>query len=269
MRKIMVLALALAVGGVLGACSLLAGPEVGSCVEESGGGYDVVGCETAELKVLDIVDGGSDEGCIAVAGVSATYSGGGSDGTLCLGPVDVDPATAVNVAAKGDCLTGTTGDVAEVRTIGCDRPKAEAVVLKVVKDASDLGGDPTGIGGACAKVPGTTSSYTWSLDLTGDSVTAGLDTWSSDLTFCLGVVGVDPKAAPELAVKGDCLRELPENQGYAIVGCGAKEAAYRVTKKADSSIGGAELACQDAPGTTSAIEGGDTLTGWILCVAGV
>lgn len=268
LRKLMALALAATTVVALAGCGAfadaLAGPVEGSCVAETkDGSFDVVECDTAELKVLKVIGDAGAKSCVEVAGVTASYSSDGSE-TLCIGPTDADPDTAINVAQKDDCVTGTNGDVDDVERVACDAPEAEAVVLEVVKDAANVGLDD-----GCSDVPGTRSSYAWSLNLTGDSALASLQGYSDDLLFCLGAIGVDPQAAVELARAGDCLTELPDAQGYAIVDCGSPEAVLKVIEYVDSGILDASMACRNAEGATSGIEGGETLNGWVLCVADV
>ncbi|GAB4085669.1 hypothetical protein GCM10028784_22990 [Myceligenerans cantabricum] len=256
LRNMMVLVLAVAAGGLLSACA--PSPEAGSCVAESASSFEVVDCGTARLKVLDVVDSSDASGCLAVAGVTASYSESGA-GTLCVGPVDADPRTAVNVATPGDCVAGIEDEAQDVRRVGCGRPAAEAAVLKVLEDAATAGVD------GCAEVPGTTSSYAWSLDPTGDSTTAGSDGRTSDLLFCLGPVGFDPKTAPELAKVGDCLQERVEDPRYAIVDCGSPRAAYQVVERSNSSALPIGTAC--GSGATYGIQGGSAVHGWTLCLA--
>jgi hypothetical protein len=256
----MLLVVAILAGGGLTACSTR--PETGDCVEKSGDSYVKAECGAASLRVLERFADSSDD-CIAVAGVSESYSDSGSDSTLCIGPRDVDPAAAINVAKQGDCVMGVAAN-SGVRRVACTDPAAEAVVLRRVEKATTIAGLDQ-----CSDVPGTSSSFSWDMVSTGDDPygLSSIDKFGVDLLFCLGPPGVDPNSSPDTAQVGDCLAETSGDPGYAKVACGAPYAAYRVVERVDSGIMGVELACASAPGATSGIQRGGGLDGYVLCLA--
>ncbi|WP_143517206.1 hypothetical protein [Pseudonocardia sp. MH-G8] len=257
-RVVLLLAVLLLAGGGLAACS--AAPEKGDCVEKSGDSYTAADCATATLRVLESFDETSGD-CVPVAGVTETFSDSGPGTTLCLGPRDVDPGSAINVAQNGDCVAGVEAN-SDVRRIDCADPAAESVVLSRIGDAVTIATDP------CASVPGTNSSYSWDLISTGDDPLAGIgDNLGVDLMFCLGPVGVDPTTSPDTAQAGDCLAETGGDAGYATVDCSAPDAAYRVVERSDGGFLPIEIACSSADGATSGIQRGGGLDGYVLCLA--
>jgi hypothetical protein len=246
-------------GGGLVACST--GPQKGDCVEKSDDSYEKVDCATASLRVLELLDDSSGD-CIAVAGVTESFSDTGSDSALCIGPRDVDPAAAINVAQDGDCFAGVRAD-SDVRRVDCGDPSAEAVVLRRIENASTIAGTDE-----CSDVPGTSSSYSWDMVSTGDDPygLASIDKLGVDLLFCLGPPGVDPSTSPDTAQTGDCLAETSDDPGYAKVDCGSPDAAYRVVERVDNGFMGVELACSSS-GARSGIQRGSGLNGYVLCLA--
>ncbi|TWF77195.1 hypothetical protein FHX44_113100 [Pseudonocardia hierapolitana] len=258
-RVLLLLAVAILAGGGLTACST--GPETGDCVEKSEDSYVKADCAASTLRVLEKLDDFSGD-CIAVAGVTESFSDSGSDSTLCIGPRDVDPASAINVAKEGDCVTGAAAN-SEARKVDCADPGAETVVLRRIEDATTIAGIDQ-----CSDVPGTSTSYSWDMVTTGDQNGLGsLDGLAADLLFCLGPVGVDPNTSPDTAQVGDCLATTSGTPGYAKADCGAPDAAYRVVERVDSGFLGFDLACGSNPEVTAGLESGQGLDGYVLCLA--
>jgi hypothetical protein len=259
-RVLMLLVVAILAGGGLTACST--GPETGDCVEKSDDSYVKADCATASLRVLERLDDFSGD-CIAVAGVTESFSDSGSDSTLCIGQRDVDPAVAINVAKEGDCVVGVAAN-SEVYRIDCADPTAEAVVLRRVEDATTIAGSDQ-----CSSVPGTSTSYSWDMVTTGDDLNGfgSYDGLATDLLFCLGPVGVDPNTSPDTAQVGDCLTQTSSGPGYAKVDCGAPDATLRVVERVDSGFTGFEIACGSNPEVTAGLESGQGLGGYVLCLA--
>jgi hypothetical protein len=259
-RVLSLLVVALLAGGGLTACST--GPETGDCVEKSDDSYVKADCATASLRVLERLDDSSGD-CIAVAGVTESYSDTGSSSTLCIGPRDADPAAAINVAKDGDCVVGVAAN-SDVRRVDCADPTAEAVVLRRIEKATTIAGMDQ-----CSGVPGSNSSYSWDMVSTGDDPYGlnSIDKMGVDLLFCLGPAGVDPNSSPDTAQVGDCLAETSGDPGYVKVDCGAPDAAYRVVERVDSGFLGVDLACRSAPGATSGIQRNAGLDGYVLCLA--
>jgi len=252
---------AIVTGGGLTACST--GPETGDCVEKSDDSYVATECATASLRVLERLDESAGD-CVAVAGVTESYSDSGSGSTLCIGPRDVDAAAAINVAAEGDCVVGVAAN-ADIHRVDCADPTAEAVVLSRIESATTIG-----IIDPCSSVPGTSSNYSWDMVSTGDDPygLSSIDKLGVDLLFCLGPVGVDPNSSPDTAQAGDCLAETSGDPGYAKVDCGAPDATHRVVERVDGGFLGVEIACGSAPGVTSGFRAGSGgLDGYVLCLA--
>jgi len=194
--------------------------------------------------------------------VTESYSDSGSGSTLCIGPRDVDPAAAINVAKEGDCVVGVAAN-ADVHRVDCADPSAEAVVLRRMENATTIAGTDQ-----CSSVPGTSSSYSWDMVSTGDVKPglSSLDKLGVDLLFCLGPVGVDPNSSPDTAQAGDCLAGTSGDPGYKKVDCGAPDARYRVVERVDSGFMGVELACASSREATSGIQRGSGLDGYVLCL---
>jgi hypothetical protein len=181
------LGLLLVAGAVLGAMHLLPGAidnaQVGDCASFDRSNpqspYATVRCgsSAAAFVVLGVIDG--EGSCRDVAGATrstiSTETGGRRE--VCMGPKNVDPATAVNVAQVGDCLTGATG---QERRVPCDDPTATVKILKRVNDLSTLQ-VPT----ACDNVPGATSVYSWTWD-SDDGTGPAQASYQTDAVFCLG-----------------------------------------------------------------------------------
>jgi hypothetical protein len=263
-RTVLALVVALMASCGLAACSAWAGPEKGDCVEKSGDSYVVTDCAEASLRVLERFEDVEGD-CIPVAGVTESFADYGDGTVLCLGPHDVDPDTAINVAQPNDCVAGVAAS-ADVRRVDCEDPTAESVVLERIQDASTLsfGGDD------CSSVPGASSSYSWDMvTSSGGSFDLGaIEGLSVDLLFCLGPVGVDPNASPDTAQAGDCLAETAGDPGYAKVDCADPTAAYQVVERVDNSIISIEVACASAPRATSGIQRArGPLDGYVLCLA--
>jgi hypothetical protein len=260
LRVLLLVVAAVLAGGGLTACST--GPETGDCVEKSDDSYVKADCATASLRVLERLDGSSGD-CVAVAGVTESFADTGSNSTLCIGPRDVDPAAAINVAKEGDCVVGVAAN-ADVHRVDCGDSTAEAVVLRRIENATTIAGTDQ-----CSDVPGTSSSYSWDMVTTGDDPygLSSIDKLGVDLLFCLGPPGVDPNSSPDTAQAGDCLAETSGDPGYAKVDCGSPDAAYRVVERVDSGFMGIDFACASSPGATSGIQRGSGLDGYVLCLA--
>jgi hypothetical protein len=263
-RTVLALVVALVAGFGLAACSAWTGPEKGDCVEKSGDSYAVADCAEASLRVLERFEDVEGD-CVPVAGVTESFADYGDGTVLCLGPRDVDPTTAINVAQPGDCVAGVETN-SDVRTVDCADPTAESVVLERIQDASTLsfGGDD------CSSVPGASSSYSWDMVTTsGGSMNLGaIEGLSVDLLFCLGPAGVDPSTSPDTAQTGDCLAVTSGDPGYAKVDCADRSATYRVVERVDNAILGVEVACASAPDATSGIQRErGPLDGYVLCLA--
>jgi hypothetical protein len=151
---------------------------VGACAtfdESADEPYKKADCSdaAATFVVLKIVNG--DEECKDVAGAerSITKEGGGE---ICFGVKGVDPATSINVAQVGDCLTIVGNDA--VRT-ACSSSDATHKVLKRLTDVSKLAlKDP------CEDVADYTSSYSWTWTTQGGTV--NIPSMRNDVVLCLG-----------------------------------------------------------------------------------
>jgi hypothetical protein len=252
---------------LVGGSAACAGPgsaQTGDCVAATDDtSYEKVDCAGAQLKVLERIDGEQAD-CTTVAGVTESFTDFDSDYSLCLGPPDTDPSTAINVADVGDCLigvdarSGTAED--DVRQVDCADPAAGAQVLSRDEDVFEIGTSP------CDDVPGSTASYSWSLDQTSSTGPTVPSIANTDVQFCVGPVGVDPATSPDTAQTGDCLREVPEDPGYAKVDCGAPDADYRVAERVDNGFLTIDIACGSVPDAVSGV-GRSGLGGYILCLA--
>jgi hypothetical protein len=257
--------LAVLVSGALGACAGPASAQTGDCVERSGeDSYVPADCATAQLRVLERQDDLGGDDCAGVAGVTEGYTDFDGGYRLCLGPLDADPAVAVNVADVGDCLTGVDAGTgvgrSDVHQVDCTDPSAGAQVLKRTEKTLALSFE-------CDDVPGSTATYTWDLHQTGSSDGLPNLDIGKDLLFCLGPAGFDPQSSPDTAQIGDCLRETGDAIGWATVGCSAPEAAYRAVGRSDTAFLPMEIACANAPGATSAVQNARGLDGYVLCLA--
>jgi hypothetical protein len=248
----------------LTACSGPASAQTGDCVERSGDdSYVAVDCSAAQLRVLERQEDEAGD-CTTVAGVTEGYVDYTGGYRLCLGPLDTDPATAVNVADVGDCLAGVDAGsgVAEVdvHQVDCADSSAGAQVLSRSEDVLPIGFE-------CDDVAGSMASYSWSLDetSTGDAPIAPLN--MTDILFCLGPPGVDPQASPDTAQVGDCLQETGDEIGYAKLDCSAPGATYRVVERVDTGFVPVEIACASAPDAVSGVQSQGGLNGYVLCLA--
>lgn len=143
--------------------------------------YATVNCGSgaAVFRVLQVINGDGDCHDVAGASRSALSTQGSLRREVCLGPKDVDPASAVNVAQVGDCLTGTTG---EERRVPCDDPTATVKILARVDDVSN-----TQVPGTCDRVPGAVSLYSWTWDA-DDGTGPAQASYQTDAVFCLGPI---------------------------------------------------------------------------------
>lgn len=248
----------------LSGCAGPASAQTGDCVERSGDdSYVAVDCSTAQLRVLERQDAIAGD-CTTVPGVTEGYADYTGGYRLCLGPLDTDPATAVNLADIGDCLAGADADTgvtgSDVHQVDCADPSAGALVLGRSEDVLPIGFE-------CEDVVGSTASYSWSLDetSTGDTPIAPLNV--TDILFCLGPPGVDPQTSPDTAQVGDCLRETGDEIGYAKLDCAAPGATYRVVERVDTGFVPVEIACDSAPDAVSGVQSQRGLNGYVLCLA--
>lgn len=240
----------LAVGGV--ACSGSSIAE-GSCVELAPDSDEVSAAECAgsAVKVLKVLEGVANVSCVDVAGVTNEQYDSGRGTTLCLGPLDVNPDTAINVAAEGDCVV-PEGD--DAKRLPCTDPAAKFQVVKRLTDAIDMG---------CNEVQGTTQTYGWSLK------SSSVPNVGNDVLLCMAPVGYDPATAADSAQTGDCLRETGNpDVAYQKVDCGAPDAALKVLERSDSAILDAQLVCQNVDGVKSSLsnKSPDGLSGYVLCL---
>ena len=143
--------------------------------------YATVHCGSgaAALTVLQVINGDGDCRDVAGATRSTVSTEGNNRREVCLGPKGVDPASAVNVAQVGDCLTGTTGDE---RRVPCDDPTATVKILQRVNDVST-----TQVPGTCDQVPGADSLYSWTWD-SDDGTGPAQASYQTDAVFCLGPI---------------------------------------------------------------------------------
>ena len=237
--------------------------EAGDCAREDGNGtFSRVDCAdpAARFRVLE-VSKAVRNACYDVPGVTRSmFEEQWNDMVyVCLGPTDVDPATAVNVAQKGDCLTAAgSSDTVSVQRIDCGSPKAVYQVLGVVDGISfGLSIEPDD----CAEVPGTTLSYSWELK----GVQPALGGARSQRVFCLTPTGVDPLASPDHAQAGDCLAYRDTYNQVTRIDCADPTARYRVLKRAESMIVDGNDACSGIAGVVNVIEL-ETFGGYVLCL---
>ena len=117
--------------------------------------------DPAALRVLTIEEDVT-EGCYDVPGVTRSVFEEQWNGLVfvCLGPQDVDPATAPNVAEAGDCFADDgAATETRMRRVDCAAPDARYRVL-AVDDGADLPGVSRN---ECVDVAGATTPYSFSL----------------------------------------------------------------------------------------------------------
>lgn len=157
--------------------------EVGECVQvdesNAENPYSTGDCAdpaTTLTVVARVVDGGD---CRAVPGAVRSFTHFDEDATVevCLGEKGVDPASTVNVAQAGDCLSGT-GD--ERRRVPCTDPAATHTIVERIDGVSRIE-LPT----ACDDAPGATEIYSWTWESDGGLNISGLGV---DAAFCLAPV---------------------------------------------------------------------------------
>ena len=175
------------VSGVLGALFLLPGSidkaRPGDCASfdrsHAQNPYSTVRCGSAaaSFTVLQVIDG--DGTCRDVAGATRSTISTESNvrREVCMGPKDVDPGTAINVAQVGDCLTGTTG---QERRVPCNDPTAKVKILERINNLSN-----TQVNAACDEVAGASSVYSWTWD-SDDGTGPAQASYQTDAVFCLG-----------------------------------------------------------------------------------
>jgi hypothetical protein len=162
----------------------IANASAGDCASfdrsRPGDPYAVVRCSSAQatFAVLDVV-GENTEGCREIAGAtrSTVVVDGAQRREVCMGPKDLDPAAAINIAQTGDCLTGTTG---QEKRVPCTDPTATFQILKRVNHVST-----TQVPTTCNGVPAATSVYSWTWD-SDDGTGPTTASYQTDAVFCLG-----------------------------------------------------------------------------------
>lgn len=137
------------------------------------------GSSAATFTVLQVVEGDSTCRDIAGATRSTTQIEGNTRREVCMGPKDADPASAVNVAQVGDCLTGASG---QERRVPCTDPTATVRILQRVNDVSTIKVPTT-----CDGVPGANSVYSWTWD-SDDGTGPAQASYQTDAVFCLGPI---------------------------------------------------------------------------------
>lgn len=178
------LASLLVIGALVGGAYLFSpgGAQVGDCLRvdetDTESPYSFGDCAdpATTFTVLQLVtEQGPD--CRRVPGAVRSTTQFATDETweLCLGEKGVDPSTTINVAQRGDCLTGGSGPL---RRVACDDPTAAFTILERVDNVSELD-EPT----ACDGVPSATTSYSWDWEQESGPL-AGFDP-AIDAVFCL------------------------------------------------------------------------------------
>jgi hypothetical protein len=218
-----------------------AGIEKGGCALPEGEDYRSADCaEPGALRVLEVR--GSADFCRDVPAVTVVHQSWGDDRRYCMGPPDADPATAVNVAQVGDCVHVDADGQSYVR-VDCANPAAQLQVLHRIE------GYAVALNNECSAVAGTSVEYEWKV------VGNGLALLSMDnIFFCFGPAGVDPRTFIENAQPGDCVKETGAQPEWAIVDCGAPDAAFRVHGREDG-FAAAISPCEEAPEATTSLQG--------------
>ncbi len=236
MKRTLVLTLAV-LAPLAAACSALenvtGSVDQGDCLKKSDKTFDEVGCDAAEATHVVLERRNSRDECATVAGVTFSYSDyvSGKGSNVCVGDKGADVSKAVNVAKEGDCLTAN-----QTAKVACTAPDAVDRVLKVVANPNSITK-----GRECDEVPGTESTYTWSLK-DPDSAFAK---FSDDVMFCLAPKDVDPAKAIDNAKVGDC---VTGGNTPTLVACTAPDADYTVVKRADVALSG-DVVCKNTGAT--------------------
>jgi hypothetical protein len=129
----------------------------------------------------------------------------------------------IGKAAVGDCVTYTVGDTDPYKLADCSNPGATYVVLKIVK-----GGEQ------CKTVAGAERSK---------SIDGG--------EVCLGLKGVDPNTAINVAKLGDCIAVVGNDASR--VACDSPKATHKVVKVLNnvSKVSVGKQPCDDVPEATA------------------
>jgi hypothetical protein len=137
------------------------------------------GSSAAAFTVLQVING--EGNCRDVAGAtrSTIKTDGNNRREVCLGPKTADPATAINVAQVGDCLTGTRG---QERRVPCTDPTATLKILERFNNVSTIQ-----VSTACNRVPNAISVYSWTWD-SDDGTGPAMASYQTDAVFCLGSI---------------------------------------------------------------------------------
>ena len=161
----------------------IAGAAVGDCAAANRSATTITyvltrcGSTSATLTVLQVIDGGGNCRDVAGATRAAVATDGDSQRTICLGPIGLDPAAAVNIAQVGDCLAGPAG---QQHRVPCTSPDATSKVLKRIEDLST-----TEVSTACDRVPDATGVLP--LQWEGEDGTGGsASRYQTDVVLCLG-----------------------------------------------------------------------------------
>ncbi|MFI1994737.1 hypothetical protein [Actinoplanes sp. NPDC020271] len=215
----------------LGGGDHLGGLRAGDCLTYTGkddAPYEKADCGAAGVydKVVGSDRASNEHACWDVPGASDTLVSG--DRVICLGDVDADPSTAINVAEAGDCVI--LPDPRTALRHDCADPQAEYVVLKRKTSVP--------VGEGCGDVPGSARSYAinWESQLARTQRNLGNEPSTDDVLLCLGenptVVAAHASAA---AARSQC-RFLDSDEVSAAVTRGAGR-KYTVTLRQDGMIG--------------------------------
>lgn len=228
----------------LTACAGVADLGPGDCAKRvEDGSLAPAACDDAdaEFQVLGRSED-SQRSCIDVAGATTRYRVPNEQVDLCLGPRDVDPATAVNTAQPGDCLTRLETEPPEgqrpphARRVDCAAP--EAVFRVIARVAGDSSRDDE-----CAATPGAGVTYAWWIQ----DEPAPAD-HRDEIVLCLSPKDVDPQTSPDLAQVGDCMGPSDATGELVRTDCANPRAQYRVLHRDDHAPLGAQAACRGVRG---------------------
>jgi hypothetical protein len=166
-------AVLLAVVGAAVAVSRLADRNdlaVGDCAVLEGVAFEKADCadSAAGYVLLEIV---SDTDCVEVAGAVRSVAVDGAE--FCFGDKGVDPATAINGAREGDCVTLRGNDA---RRTPCTSSEATHIVRRRATDVPAVAVEQ-----ACAGVDDPDMSYGWSWS----NVETGREPTRYDVLLCL------------------------------------------------------------------------------------
>jgi len=133
------------------------------------------GSDSSTLRVLQLVS--INDSCRDVAGATQStrdYSTGETT-QACLGPKDADPANSINVAQKGDCLTGADE---RAQRVPCTDPTVAFTILERYNDVAK-----SQVGTSCTTVPRATDAFAWTWQANGTG--PQIQSLEVDAVFCL------------------------------------------------------------------------------------